>query len=151
MEELQLRKTMGGYKREDVTAYIASLVKKYEEQLLKASGETAAARAEAEAAEKENAKLYEKLQKLEAERDSVSRAVISAQREAEKILEEAREKGEALVAEKEEAVSRLERKLSTLRMEIRSLRLSAAAALRKYEGSLGELVPQAQEEDEEEE
>ncbi len=151
MEELQLRKTMGGYKREDVTAYIASLVKKYEEQLLKAGEETVAARAEAAAAEKENAKLFEKLQNLEAERDSVSRAVISAQREAEKILEEAREKGEALVAEKEEAVTRMEKKLSALRTEIRSLRLSAAAALRKYEATLGELVPPSQEDDEEEE
>ncbi len=150
MEELQLRKTMGGYKREDVTAYIASLVKKYEEQLLKAGEETAAARAEAAAAAKENAKLFEKLQSLEAERDSVSRAVISAQREAEKILEEAEEKGRALVSEKEEAVRRMEGKLSALRADIRSLRLSAAAALRKYEGTLGELVPQSREEDEDE-
>lgn len=148
MEELQLRKTMGGYKREDVTLYIDSLVKKYEELLLAEKEETRAARAEAEAAAKENAALFEKLSALEAERDSVSRAVISAQREADKILADAKCKGDALVLEKEQEVLRVEGQLAALRAEIHTLRLSAAAALRKYENSLADIVPNVDEDEE---
>jgi len=148
MEELQLRKTMGGYKREDVTRYVDALVKKYEALLHAEKEETAAARAETEAAIKENATLFEKLSALEAERDSVSRAVISAEREAEKILADAKEKGEALLREKEQEVVRVEGQLAALRAEIHTLRLSAAAALRKYENSLADIVPNMDEDEE---
>ena len=147
MEDLQLRKTMGGYKREDVVLYIESLVKKYEGLLCEEKEETRAARAEAEAAIKENAALAQKLSALEAERDSVSRAVISAQREADKILADAAEKGAALVWEKEQEVVRTEEKIAALRSEIHTLRLSATAALRRYEKSLAELVPEGEEEE----
>ncbi|MBE7063384.1 MAG: hypothetical protein E7390_06340 [Ruminococcaceae bacterium] len=149
MEELQLRKTMGGYKREDVAAYIDTLIKKYEAQLSLEQEATKAARAEADAAVKENAKLFEKLSALEAERDSVSRAVISAQREADSILEEARARGEALLREKEQEAIRMESKMSVLKSEIHTMRLQAAAALRKYEGALSELIPQEDEDEEE--
>ncbi len=149
MQELQLRKSMGGYKREDVTAYIDALVKKYEGLLQTAQEDTKAAKAEADAAAKENAKLFEKISGLEAERDSVSRAVISAQREADKILAEAKEKGDAMIREKEQEVVRMEGNLAALRAEIHSLRLSAAAALRRYENSLADIVPNVDDEDEE--
>ena len=141
MGEVQLRKTIGGYKRKDVTAYLESLVKKYEDLLEQERAETKAAKAEAEAAIRENAGLFEKVTALEAERDSVSRAVISAQREAEKILEEARQKGEAMILEKEQEVLKMEGNLVNLQAEIHSLRLSAAASLRKFEGTLASLVP----------
>ncbi len=147
MEDLQLRKTMGGYKREDVVLYIESLVKKYEDLLEEEKEETRAARAEAEAAMQENAVLSQKLRALEAERDSVSRAVISAQREADKILADAEEKGAALVQEKEQEAIRTEERIAALRSEIHTLRLSATAALRRYEKSLTELVPEGAEEE----
>ncbi len=150
MEELQLRKTMGGYKREDVSAYIDELVKKYEGLLEAERAETAAARAEADAAAAENAKLFEKLTTLEAERDSVSRAVIAAQREADIILEDAKVKADGILREKEQEAMRVEGQLSTLRSEIHSLRLSAAAALRRYESALGEITPASDMDDDEE-
>ena len=143
MEELQLRKTLGGYKREDVSQYIDALVKKYEALLSAEQAETASAKAEVKAALSENASLFEKVTALEGERDSVSRAVIAAQKEADAILAQAREKGEALVLEKEQEVVRMEGQLAALRSEIHSLRLSATAALRKYEGALRELVADA--------
>lgn len=150
MEELQLRKTMGGgYKREDVTEYVDTLVKKYEDLLDAAKKEAEEARAEAEAAVKENAKLFEKLHILEAERDSVSRAVISAQREADKILQEAKAEADALLREKQLEISRMDSELFSVRSEIHSLRLSAAAALRRYESSLADIVPDADEDEEE--
>ncbi len=147
MEELQLRKTMGGYKREDVTAYIDALVKKYEEMLAREQEATKAARAEAEAAVKENAKLFEQISALEAERDSVSRAVIAAQREADTILADAKTKGEDIVRDKEQEAVRIEGQMAALKSEIHTMRLQAAAALRRYEGALSALVPE--EEDEE--
>ena len=149
MEELQLRKTVGGYKRDAVKAYIEALVKKYEDLLSESAEALEAAKAEADAACKENAALFEKVRKLEEERDSVSRAVISAQREAEKILEEAEEKGGKIVAEKEAEAKKLSDKANDIRQEIRTLRLGAAAALRKYEGALGAMLPEEATDDEE--
>lgn len=140
MEELQLRKTVGGYKRDDVKAYIEALVKKYEDLLTESAEALEAAKAESAAAAKENAKLFEKVQKLEEERDSVSRAVISAQREAEKILSEAKEKGEAIVSEKEAEAKIVSQRADRIREDIRTLRLGAAAALRQYEGALGAML-----------
>ena len=140
MEEYTLRKTMGGYRREDVINYIDALVKKYEDQLADEREEAEAARAEAAAAAKENAKLFEKLSALEAERDSVSRAVISAQKEAEKILEEAKEKGAAILREKEQEAARVEDEMQTMRRDIHTMRLSAQAALRRYETKLGSIA-----------
>ncbi len=149
--DVQLRKTVGGYKREDVIQYIDSLVQKYESQLSFAREETEAAKRESEAALKENASLFKKLSTLTEERDSVSRAVIAAQREADDILEKAREEGEKLLEEKKADVRREEERLAVLRNEIRTLRLSAAAALRKYETALGEISSSADAEEDEEE
>ncbi len=139
MEELQLRKTMGGYKRKDVTAYIEALTKKYEAQLREARESFLSARAETEAALSENAKLFEKITAFEAERDSVSRAVIAAQKEADAILEEAKSKADELLLEKERELTETEARRLAVEADIHTLRLSAAAALRKYEGALGTL------------
>ncbi len=147
MEEVQLRKTMGGYKRADVAAYIESLTKKYEAQLLEVRESFLAARAEAEAAISENAKLFEKITQLEAERDSVSRAVISAQREADKILAEAKEKADALLLEKELELTKANASIARVYADIHTLRLSAAAALRKYESALSALDKEDAEEE----
>lgn len=141
MVETQLRKTMGGYKRADVQSYIDALVQKYEKELECAREEAATAGRETEAALRENAKLFEELSALRAERDSVSRAVIAAQKEADEILTRAREEGEQLLEKKRAEIKSEEERLSDLREEIRSLRLSAAASLRKYEASLGEILP----------
>lgn len=149
--DVQLRKTMGGYKREDVTEYIDSLVQKYEKQLSFAREETEAAKREAEAAMQENASLFKKLSTLTEERDSVSRAVIAAQKEADAILENARLEGEALLNAKKEEVRFEEEKLQALRNEIRTMRLSASASLRKYEAALGEISMLSDDEEEEEE
>lgn len=149
MEELQLRKTMGGYKRDDVKAYIEALVKKYEDLLTEAREALEAAKAESDAAAKENARLFEKVRALEEERDSVSRAVISAQREAEKILSDAREKGDAIIAEKEAEAKKVSEKADKIREDIRNLRVGAAAALRNYEGALRTMLPDDGEGDEE--
>lgn len=150
MEELQLRKTMGGYKREDVLAYVGELVKKYEGLLETERAETKAARAEADAAAAENAKLFEKITALEAERDSVSRAVIAAQREADVILADAKTKADGILREKEQEAMRVEGQMMSLKGEIRTLRLSAAAALRKYESALSEISDTCDEDEEEE-
>jgi len=149
--DVQLRKTMGGYKREDVIEYIDSLVQKYEKQLSFAREETEAAKREAEAAMQENASLFKKLSTLTEERDSVSRAVIAAQKEADAILENARLEGEALLNAKKEEVRAEEEKLQALRNEIRTMRLSASASLRKYEAALGEISMLSDDEEEEEE
>lgn len=149
--DIQLRKTMGGYKREDVIEYIDSLVQKYENQISFAREETEAAKREAEAAMQENASLFKKLSTLNEERDSVSRAVIAAQKEADAILEKARLEGEALLNAKKEEVRLEEEKLRALRNEIRTMRLSASASLRKYEAALGEISTFSDEEEEEEE
>ena len=149
--DLQLRKTMGGYKREDVLQYIDSLVQKYENQLSLAREETEAAKRESEAAMQENASLFQKLNTLTEERDSVSRAVIAAQKEADGILEKARRDGEALMEAKKAEVREEEEKLQALKREIHSMRLSAAASLRKFEAALGEIPVFSDADDEEEE
>ena len=148
MEELQLRKTMGGYKREDVVAYIDTMVQQYEGMLEREQEATKAARAEAAAAAQENAKLFAKVTEMEAERDSVSRAVISAQREADALLEAAREKGEQIILDKEKEADKLREQMTALKNEIRTLRLQAAAALRRYEATLTGLVPDGGDEEE---
>ena len=140
--ETQLRKTMGGYKRADVQSYIDELVQKYEKELECAREEAAAAKRETEAALRENAKLCEELSALRAERDSVSRAVIAAQKEADEILTRAKEEGEQLLEKKRAEIASEEERLRDLQEEIRSLRLSAAASLRKYEASLQEILPE---------
>lgn len=149
--DVQLRKTMGGYKREDVTQYIDSLVQKYENQLSSEREETEAMKRELEAALKENATLFQKVSALTEERDSVSRAVIAAQREADEILQNAHREAEKLMEEKRVELCREEEKLMVLRNEIRSLRLSASASLRKYEAALEEISAASDEDEYEEE
>ena len=149
--DVQLRKTVGGYKRDDVIRYIESLVQKYESQLSAAREEVEEAKRESEAALLENASLFQKLSTLTEERDSVSRAVIAAQKEADGILEKARAEGEKLLEEKQAEVRREEEKLMAIRNEIRTMRLSASASLRKYEAALGEISAASDDEDDEEE
>lgn len=143
-----LRKCPGGYKRDDVVAYIESLVKKYEKALEAAHQEKEDVRREMEAMTKENATLFKRLQEMEAERDSVSRAVISAQKEAEQIREAARAEGAEYLAQKAKEAEETEEEMRRLRREIRTMRLSAAAAIRKYEASLAELTKGMEDEEE---
>ncbi len=147
MEELTLRKCPGGYKRDDVNHYVASLVAKYEKEIADAQKEAENARCENAALTKQNAELFRKVEQLEADRDSVSRAVIAAQQQADLICEEAKRKGDALLQEKAEEVAQTERTLQRLQGEIRSLRLAATAAIRKYERELNAISVQDDEDE----
>lgn len=148
MEIGNLRKCPGGYKRDDVIAYIEGLVQKYEEAIKSAQTENENARREMEAMTKENAELYKRIRVMEEERETVSRAVISAQKEADDIRAAARLEGEAIIAEKQEEAAKAEEEMHRLRRDIRTMRLSAAAAIRKYETALAALSADAEDDEE---
>ena len=148
MDTLSLRKCPGGYKKQDVTAYIETLVQKYETELSAVRQDMEEMRRENAALVKENAKLFGNIEKLEAERDSVSRAVIAAQKEADAIRAEAARDGEALLAESSAAAKKMEAEMARTKSEIRSLRLAAAASARRYEAELGDILGNDDEDEE---
>ena len=88
----------------------------------------------------ENAESFKKITELEAEREYISKAVISAELRAEKVKEETAEEMEKLKANKMAEIAVANEELEKLREQIKTLKASAVATLRKYESQMESLV-----------
>lgn len=140
MENIKLKKGLFGYKKKYVNAYISSLVEKYEKEISEYQEENVSLKKQNAVLFDENAETFKKLTELETERDYISKAVISAELRAEKVMEETAEEMEKLKANKMAEIAVANEELEKLREQINSLKASAVATLRKYESQMGDLI-----------
>lgn len=140
MENKKLKKGLFGFKKKSVNAYLADLCDKYEKKLLEQQEENAALKKQNAVLTEENADSFKKLCELEAEREYISKAVISAEQRAKKVMEDTQEEMATLKANKMAEIALANEELEKLKQQISELKASAVATLRKYESQMGDLV-----------
>ena len=136
----KLRKALFGYSKKDVTEYISSIVNDYEKVIEEQQTEISDIKRQNQTLISENAESFKKLEELLKEREYVSKAVISAELRAKKVMEDTEKEMATLKANKAAEIALAEEELRKLKDNINSLKLSAVATLKKYEAQMNELV-----------
>lgn len=140
MEEKRLKVRLFGYGKKSVNAYIADLCGRYEKRLSELQEENGVLKKQNTVLTEENAESFKKLCELEGEREFISKAVISAELRAKKVMEETEEEMATLKANKMAEIALANEELEKLKNQINELKASAVATLRKYESQMGDLV-----------
>ena len=140
MENMKLKKGLLGFRKKYVNEYIATLVEKYEKQISEYQEENSILKKQNAVLIEENAESFKKITELESEREYISKAVISAELRAKKVMDETAEEMEKLKANKMAEIAVANEELEKLRDQINSLKASAVATLRKYETQMDSLV-----------
>ena len=140
METPKLKKGLFGYKKKAVTEFVEDLVAKYEQTIANQKEEIAQIKKQNQTLIAENGESFKKLRELEAERDYVSKAVISAEKRAESVMEETEKEMATLKANKMAEIAMANEELEKLKEQIASLKQSAVATLKKYEAQMDDLI-----------
>lgn len=143
----KLRKGLCGYRKKDVMAYMDEITNRYETALTEKSEEITRLKGQNQALVEENSELYKKVAGFESEREVISRAVISAEQRAAQILREADAASEKLVRQTKDDLEEKREEIRELKAQIRTLKLSSVATLRKYESQLEKLAAEDEDED----
>ena len=136
----KIRKALFGYRKKDVTEYIDRIVSDYEKVIEEQKNEISDIKRQNQTLIAENAESFKKLEELQKEREYVSKAVISAELRAKKVMEDAEKEMATLKANKAAEIALADEELKKLKENINSLKLSAVATLKKYEAQMNELV-----------
>ena len=130
MDSTALRKSfMGGYNKKSVHALLDYLADEKEKELSSLGEENGKLRDRIAELEKENEELSAKLSAHEGEKDFVASAIVSAEKEAAKILADA-------AAECEKMKSDTLASLKTERDNVTNLRMSLYQAMQSYKDKL---------------
>ena len=129
-----IRKGLFGYKKDDVTAYIDSIISDYEKVIEEQKKEISEVKSQNQTLIAENAESFKKLEELQKERDAVAKAVISAELRAKKIIEDAEEEAATIKANKAAEIALAEEELKKMKENIN------VATLKKYEAQMDDLV-----------
>jgi len=138
--EKKLRRRLWGFKKKDVLNYIDTLVSDYEKSIEEYKEDAENFKKQNQTLISENAELFKKVSDLESEREYISKAVISAELRAKKVLEDANAEAEALREKKEAELNATNEEILSLKTQIRTLKLAAVATLRKYEAQFDEIT-----------
>ena len=134
--EDKIRGSLFGYRKKDVTTYIGDTVSEYENKISELTGDVSAAKKQIETLLAENNKLFERVTLLESEREVVSKAVISAEQRAEKIVKDSEKRAEEIQMAKEKELADADEELERIKSQIRTIKLNAIAAVRKFEDDI---------------
>lgn len=129
-----------GYKKKSVLSYINEIVTEYEKQATELKDEINEIKKQNQTLMNENAAHFKAIEEYEAERESISGAIISAQLRARKVLDEAEQEMATLKANKAAEIALAEEDLKKIKEEIGNLKLSAIATLHKYESQMEDLI-----------
>lgn len=140
MEKGKIKRSLFGYSKKSVLSYIDEIVSDYEKQASELREENSEFKKQNQTLMNENAAHFKKLEEYEAERESVSGAIISAQLRAKKMIEEAEQEMAELKANKAAEIALADEELKKLKDEIANLKLSAIATLHKYEAQMDDLI-----------
>ncbi len=140
MKNQKLKRGLFGFRKKYVNLYIAELCEKYEKEISEKNQENSALKKQNLVLTEENAENFKKLCELEAEREYISKAVISAEQRAKKVMEDANEEMATLKANKMAEIALANEELEKLREQINTLKASAVATLKKYESQMDDLI-----------
>ena len=140
MDKPKIKHALFGYKKKSVMAYINEIVSDYEARINSMREKIDEMKKQNQTLVNENAAYFKRIEEYEAERESISGAIISAELRAKNVLENAEQEMAALKANKAAEIALADEELKKVKSEIESLKLSAIATLHKYEAQMDELI-----------
>lgn len=139
MENKKLKTRLFGYSKKGVTAYVDTIITQYEDKIKELSEHSEKQKRENQTLMEENKELFVRISELEREREFISRAVIAAEEKAQKILDDANTAAEQMKNQTFADLEETRNETEALREQIKTLKLKAVAAIRKYETQLDEI------------
>lgn len=140
VDKKRLRKALFGYRKKDVTEYIDSIVSDFEKVIEEQKNEIAEIKRQNQTLMAENSESFKKIEEMQKERDYISKAVISAELRAKKVIEDAEAEMATLKANKAAEIALADEELKKLKENINNLKLSAVATLKEYEAQMNDLI-----------
>ena len=139
MENKKLKTRLFGYSKKGVAAYVDTIITQYEDKIKELSEHSEKQKRENQTLMEENKELFVRISELEREREFISRAVIAAEEKAQKILDDANTAAEQMKNQTFADLEETRNETEALREQIKTLKLKAVAAIRKYETQLDEI------------
>lgn len=140
MEQGKIKRGLFGYRKKSVMAYINEIVSEYEKQIEELHEEIGDIKKQNQTLMNENAANFKKIEEYEAERESISGAIIAAELQAKKILEDAHKEAAELKANKAAELALADEEIRKLKDEITNIKLAAVATLHKYEAQMEDII-----------
>lgn len=132
----------GGFKKDDVNAYIEKILREFEEKLKEKDNQISALKRQFEKEKSKYDEIAGKTEEISRERAKVAEALIKAQEKAENIIEDARARSVEEKRQLEEIIEKEKEKIVDIKEKLKLLKGEAVNVLRSYEGQLNNLIEQ---------
>lgn len=140
MAQKRFQNSMFGFNKEAVNTYVENLTKDYEEKLTSKDSEIEKLMNQLKNVSKKYEEIKLEEERILTEKEKISKALVSANEKAEKIVEEAKERVMAEVVELEAAAEKEREKIVDIKRELKEMKSEASIILEKYEKAINDIV-----------
>ena len=131
-----------GFKKKNVNSYIEKLNSEYEEKFKQKEKELLDVKNQYRDIKNKYEELRDKVGQVDEERGKIANVLLSAQTQAEIIVQEARKHADEEIKEIELKVQLEREKLVDIKKDIKVLKEDIIDTLKKYENELNEIIPE---------
>lgn len=135
-----------GFKKADVNQYIEIILKEFDEKLKEKDEEINSLKSQGKEIKLKLEDFIQKSDQINEDRAKIAEVLIKAQEKADTILEDARLQSFDEKKKLEEMIEEEKEKLVDMKAEIKVLKSEVISTLKKYEGSLSEIIGEKSEE-----
>ena len=147
MAQKRFQNSMLGFNKSNVNTYIENLTRDYEEKLTAKDIEIEKMIAQLKSVNKKYESIRLDEERILTEKEKISRALVSANEKAEKIVDEAKSTISAEVSELELIAEKERERLVDIRTELKAMKADAKAILAKYEKAINDIIIEEPEEE----
>lgn len=147
MAQKRFQNSMLGFNKSNVNTYIENLTRDYEEKLTAKDIEIEKMIAQLKSVNKKYESIRLDEERILTEKEKISRALVSANEKAEKIVDEAKSTISAEVSELELVAEKERERLVDIRTELKAMKADAKAILAKYEKAINDIIIEEPEEE----
>ncbi len=129
-----------GYNKKDVNSYLEKINKEYEDKLKIKEREIVDIKTQYRDMKNKYDEISTSLAEIKENRERVANALITAQEQAQNIIEEAKKKAIDEKKKLEQQVEKEKEKLVDIKQELKVLKVEVVDTLKKYEGQLSDFI-----------
>ncbi len=129
-----------GYNKKDVNSYLEKINKEYGDKLKIKEREIVDIKTQYRDMKNKYDEISASLAEIKENRERVANALITAQEQAKKIIEEAKKKAVDEKKKLEQQVEKEKEKLVDIKQELKVLKVEVVDTLKKYEGQLSDFI-----------
>lgn len=138
--EKRFRSSVSGFNKSDVNNYIEKILQEYENKLKEKDEEITSLKSQNRDLKAKYDALSMKADQIDEDKEKIAQVLIKAQKDAEKMLEEAKQSAMEEKNRLEQLLEEEREKLVDVKEDLKKLRNDAIEMLRKYESQLGTFI-----------